>query len=86
MEKKNLKVVTSSFFDFIDIPSIHDYGTGTFGLKLEDYFIDEIYIRLEDLSKNYLLHPECRHLERKQKNTVTSFLAPIVLALCVVGE
>ena len=65
--EKNLKVVTSSFFDFIDIPSIYDYGTGTFGLKLADCFIYEIYIRLEKLSKNYLLHPESRHLETKTK-------------------
>ena len=67
MEKKNLKVVTSKLFDFIDLPSIHEYGMETFGLKLADYFIAEIYIRLNELSDNYYLHPECRHLITKTK-------------------
>ena len=51
MEKENLKVVTSKLFDFIDIPNIHKYGSESFGLKLADIFIDEIYIRLNQLSK-----------------------------------
>ena len=67
MEKKNLTVVTSSPFNVKDIPSIHEYGMVTFGLKLADYFIGEIYKQLESLSKEYLLHPECRHLETKTK-------------------
>lgn len=67
MEKKNLKVVTSKLFDFIDLPSIHEYGMETFGLKLADYFIAEIYLRLEELSNSYYLHPECRHLITKSK-------------------
>jgi toxin ParE1/3/4 len=67
MEKKNLKVVTSNFFDFLDLPSIHEYGMETFGLKLADYFIAEIYICLSELSCSYYLHPECRHLTTKTK-------------------
>ncbi|MFV8345221.1 type II toxin-antitoxin system RelE/ParE family toxin [Flavobacterium sp. ZB4P13] len=67
MEKENLKVVTSKLFDFVDIPSIHEYGKETFGLKLADYFIEEIYACLDELSKSYFLHPECRHLETKTK-------------------
>jgi toxin ParE1/3/4 len=67
MEKKNLEVVTSNFFDFIDLPSIHEYGMETFGLKLADYFIAEIYVRLNELSYSYYLHPECRHLITKTK-------------------
>ena len=67
MEKESSEVVTSKPFDFIDLPSIHLYGWATFGLKLADYFIAEIYASLEDLSTNYYLHPECRHLETKTK-------------------
>lgn len=67
MEKKNLKVVTSKLFDFIDLPSIHEYGRETFGLKLADFFIAEIYIRLDELSNSYYHHPECRHLTTKTK-------------------
>jgi toxin ParE1/3/4 len=67
MEKENLKVVTSKLFDFIDLPSIHEYGMETFGLKLADYFISEIYICLNELSSSYYLHPECRHLITKSK-------------------
>jgi toxin ParE1/3/4 len=67
MEKENLKVVTSKLFDFIDLPSIHEYGMETFGLKLADYLISEIYICLNELSSSYYLHPECRHLITKSK-------------------
>jgi toxin ParE1/3/4 len=67
MEKKNLKVVTSKLFDFIDLPSIHEYEIETFGLKLADYFIDEIYIRINELSNSHYLHPECRLLVTKSK-------------------
>jgi toxin ParE1/3/4 len=67
MEKANLEVVTSKIFDFIDLPSIHEYGRVTFGIKSADYFIDEIYLILDQLSQNVYLHPECRHLETKTK-------------------
>lgn len=67
MEKEIREVVTSKPFDFIDLPSIHEYGHATFGLKLADYFIAEIYASIGDLSANYFLHPECRHLETKSK-------------------
>lgn len=39
----------------------------TFGIKLADSFIEEIYFRIEKLETQYLLHPECRHLETKTK-------------------
>ena len=67
MAKENQKVVTSALFDINDIPSIHEYGTETFGLKLADGFIDEIYKRLEELSFNFYLHPECRFIITEKK-------------------
>lgn len=67
MEKESRQVVTSKPFDFIDLPSIHIYGWATFGLKLADCFVADIYSLIEDLSTNYLMHPECRHLETKTR-------------------
>ncbi|AWK03233.1 plasmid stabilization protein ParE [Flavobacterium crocinum] len=61
------KVVTSALFDFVDLPLIHEYGTETFGIRLADAFIAEIYSSLDTLSKEYLIHPECRHLVTKSK-------------------
>ena len=67
MESKVREVITSEFFDTVDIPSIFYYGKETFGIKLADNFIEEIYFRIENLENQYLLHPECRHLETKTK-------------------
>ncbi len=57
MEKENLKVVTFYLFDTVDLPSIHEYGWGTFGLKYADLFSEEIYLNLNSLSNQYFLHP-----------------------------
>lgn len=65
MESKVREVVTSEIFDYVDIPSIFYYGMETFGIKLADSFIEEIHLRVENLETQYLLHPECRHLETK---------------------
>ncbi len=46
---------------------IYQYGEATFGEKLADGFIAEIYKSTEELETQYLLHPECRHLETKTK-------------------
>ncbi len=67
MEEKNLIVKTSKLFDFVDLPSIHEYGMATFGIKAADYFIEDIYFELDKLQTHYLLHPECRYLETKTK-------------------
>ena len=67
MEIENKRIVTSEVFDVIDIPSIFYYGMETFGIKLADNFIEEIFLKVERLETEYLLHPECRHLETKTK-------------------
>lgn len=67
MEEETREVVTSKIFDFIDLPSIHEYGTATFGIKLADNFVTEIYSLFDELKCNYYLHPECRYLETKAK-------------------
>jgi len=65
MDKEIREVVTSKLFDFIDLPSIHECGWATFGLKLADSFTSKIYASLENLPTSYFLHPECHHLETK---------------------
>jgi hypothetical protein len=79
MEKENLKVVTSKFFDFIDLPSIHEYGMETFGLKLADYFIAEIYICLNELALATIFIPNAVISPLKQRNTEILFWVPISL-------
>jgi toxin ParE1/3/4 len=49
------------------LPSIPEYGTATFGIKLADNFVAEIYSLLDELKCNYYLHPECHYLETKAK-------------------
>jgi plasmid stabilization system protein ParE len=66
MESRKKEVIKSSFY-FIDIQDIYEYGEATFGLKLADSFFDTILNDVENLETQYLLHPECRHLETKTK-------------------
>lgn len=67
MESRKKKVITSSPFDNIDILDIYEYGEATFGEKLASSFINEIYYYVEKLETDYMLHPECHHLETKTK-------------------
>ena len=67
MEIKKKKVVGSKLFEELDVPSIYEYGESTFGSKLADIFYFEIINRVRSLETQYLLHPECRHLETKTK-------------------
>ena len=67
MEIKKKKVVGSKLFEELDVPSIYEYGEATFGSKLADIFYFEIINRVRSLETQYLLHPECRHLETKTK-------------------
>lgn len=50
-----------------DIQNIYEYGEATFGIRLADSFFDTILYDVENLETEYLLHPECRHLETKSK-------------------
>ena len=67
MESRKKEVITSYPFDNIDLLDIYEYGEATFGEKLASSFINEIYYYIEKLETEYLLHPECRHLETKTK-------------------
>ena len=66
MEAKQKEVVRSSFYLY-DIQDIFEYGEATFGEKAAIYFYQEIKSIVKRLETEYLLHPECRHLETKTK-------------------
>ncbi|HBI00841.1 MAG TPA: type II toxin-antitoxin system RelE/ParE family toxin [Flavobacterium sp.] len=66
MEITKKKVITSTPFDTIDLLDIYEYEEATFGQKLAEGFT-EIYQSLDKFETQYLLHPECRHLETKTK-------------------
>ncbi len=66
MEAKQKEVVRSSFYLY-DIQDIFEYGEATFGEKAAIYFYQEIKSIVQRLETEYLLHPECRHLETKTK-------------------
>lgn len=73
METTKKEVVTSRPFDFADIIDIYEYGEETFGTRLADYFVEEIYLRIKELETEYLIHPECRYLvtkTRKYRNII----------------
>jgi toxin ParE1/3/4 len=67
MEIAKKEVIGSKLFEEFDIPSIYEYGEATFGEKLADFFYFEIISSVRLLETQYLLHPECRHLETKTK-------------------
>ena len=67
MEIRKKEVVTSYSFDNFDLIDIYEYGLAKFGEKLASAFISEIYKYIDKLETEYLLHPECRHLETKTK-------------------
>lgn len=66
MEKRKIPVVRSEVF-FNDIQNIFDYGVESFGLSAADAFIEDLVYRVECLSYQYDLHPECKHLPTKTR-------------------
>ena len=66
MEVRKKGVVRSAFY-FNDIQDIFEYGEVVFGEKAALYFYEDLKFRVRNLETQYLLHPECRHLETKTK-------------------
>ena len=66
MEIKQKEVVRSTFY-LADIQDIFEYGEATFGEKAALFFYEDIRSIVRSLETQYLLHPECRHLETKTK-------------------
>jgi len=51
----------------ISLKQVYEYGIEIFAYTAASVFIDELIFRIEQLSVNYLLHPECRYLLTKGK-------------------
>ena len=66
MEIKQKEVVRSTFY-LADIQYIFEYGEVTFGEKAALFFYEDLRSIVRSLETQYLLHPECRHLETKTK-------------------
>ena len=66
MENRKKEVIGSTFY-YDDLQDIYEYGEATFGTRLADSFFDLMISEAENLETQYLLHPECRHLETKNK-------------------
>ena len=66
MEIKQKEVVRSTFY-LADIQDVFEYGEATFGEKAALFFYEDIRSIVRSLETQYLLHPECRHLETKTK-------------------
>jgi toxin ParE1/3/4 len=65
--EENLKKVAKSAFFYADVRQIYLYGRVTFGVRASDIFYEDILKTVMELESQYLLHPECRHLETKTK-------------------
>jgi plasmid stabilization system protein ParE len=46
---------------------IYEYGIETFSLTSATVYLDELVEKIESLSENYLLYPQCRYLPTKSK-------------------
>jgi toxin ParE1/3/4 len=66
MEKGKIPVVKSENY-YKDIQEAFDYGVEVFMLSAADAFIEELIYRVECLSFQYELHPECRFIPTKSK-------------------
>jgi len=66
MEGQILEVVISDI-GLISLEKIYEYGIETFAIAAATVFIEELISRIEKLSQNYLLNPECRFLVTKSK-------------------
>jgi plasmid stabilization system protein ParE len=66
MESKTLEVVVSDLA-LKSLEQIYEYGIETFAFNAATIFIEELTERIEQLSTEYLLHPECRYIPTKSK-------------------
>ena len=67
MEERKIQVVRSQIFS-ADVQEIFDYGVETFGLYAADAFINDLIYRVDCLSFQHKLHPECHHIPTKNKS------------------
>ena len=66
MEIGKKEVIRSQYY-YNDIQDIFEYGEACFGEKAALYFYEDLKLMVRNLETNYLVNPECRHLETKTK-------------------
>lgn len=66
MESQTLEVAVSDMA-LKSLEQIYEYGIETFAYAAAMVFIEELIKLIEQLSENYLLHPECRYIVTKSK-------------------
>ncbi|MEO6849081.1 MAG: type II toxin-antitoxin system RelE/ParE family toxin [Mucilaginibacter sp.] len=66
MEGQILEVVISDMA-LTSLEQVYEYGIETFAFTAATVFIEELILHIEQLSINYLIHPECRYLPTKSK-------------------
>ena len=66
MESGKKEVIRSKYY-LLDVQDIFEYGEITFGENTALNFYEDLKLIVKTLETNYLIHPECRHLETKNK-------------------
>ena len=66
MEIGKKEVIRSKYY-LLDVQDIFEYGEITFGENAALNFYEDLKLIVKTLETQYLLHPECRHLETKSK-------------------
>jgi plasmid stabilization system protein ParE len=66
MESQAHEVVISAMA-LKSLEQIYEYGIETFAITAATVFIEELILRIEQLDRTYLYHPECRFLATKSQ-------------------
>lgn len=64
MENETRPVILSEI-TIKSLEQIYNYGVETFAYNAATLFIEELYLRISQLSTAFLLHPECQFLITK---------------------
>jgi toxin ParE1/3/4 len=67
MEVEEREVVVSDLA-LRSLEDIYEYGIETFTINAANIFIEELFIKIVQLSMRYDLYPECRYLTTKTKS------------------
>ncbi len=62
-----IRQVVISNIALTSLENIFQYGTETFSIASASVFIDEMNSKIQSLSNNYQVYPECRFLKSKNK-------------------
>lgn len=62
-----IREVVISDLALISLEKIYEYGIETFAFTAATVFIEELILRIEHLSSDHHLHPECRYVVTKSK-------------------